>query len=244
MAEPEPSINSETVSSPETEISPELLQGLDLLLEQVDRIARGDHEEGKKKTKSAPAGNSRTRLAEAEEDKRLIQDTCKDESAAGVWLTQQPACIQGGYMRSYQLEGLNWMISLYDRKINGILADEMGLGKTLQTISLIGYLRFVRHDQGPYLVICPKSTLTNWSREFERWCPGLKTVKLHGDQDERSRAINQEMHEPFDVLITTYEVLIIEKAALRKRDWRYLMIDEAHRIVCRDKCYSLSCFSF
>jgi SWI/SNF-related matrix-associated actin-dependent regulator of chromatin subfamily A member 5 len=232
MAEPEPSINSETPSTPDTEISPELLHRLDLLLGQVDRIARGDHEDAKKKSKSVPGGNSRTRLAEAEEDKRMIQDTCKDESSAGVWLAQQPACIQGGYMRSYQLEGLNWMISLYDRKINGILADEMGLGKTLQSISLIGYLRFNRHDQGPFLVICPKSTLTNWSREFERWCPGLKTVKLHGDQEERNRVINQEMHEPFDVLITTYEVLIIEKAALRKRDWRYLIIDEAHRIVC------------
>lgn len=230
MTEPEPSINSETVSNEEPEISPELLQRLDLLLEQVDRIARGDNEDSKKKAKSATAGNSRLRLAEAEEDKRLIQDTCKDESAAGVWLTQQPSCIQGGHMRSYQLEGLNWMISLYDRKINGILADEMGLGKTLQSISLIGYLRFVRHDPGPYLVICPKSTLTNWAREFQRWCPGLKTVRLHGDAEERNRVINSEMHEPFDVLITTYEVLIIEKAALRKRDWRYLIIDEAHRI--------------
>jgi SWI/SNF-related matrix-associated actin-dependent regulator of chromatin subfamily A member 5 len=230
MAEPEPSIISETTPSDDPEISPELLHRIDHLLEQVDRIARGDHEEAKKKAKSSANGNSRTRLAEAEEDKRLIQDTCKDESAAGVWLTQQPSCIQGGFMRSYQLEGLNWMISLYDRKINGILADEMGLGKTLQTISLIGYLRFNRHDAGPYLVICPKSTLTNWSREFQRWCPGLKVVKLHGDQEERTKIINAEMHEEFDVLITTYEVLIIEKAALRKRDWRYLIIDEAHRI--------------
>ena len=220
-------------SAPNTEeldASNELLDRLDTLLEQVDRIARGDHEDSKKKSKTSGSGNSRTRLAEAEEDKRLIQDTCKDESAAGVWLTRQPACIQGGEMRNYQLEGLNWMISLYDRNINGILADEMGLGKTLQSISLIGYLKFNRHDPGPYLVICPKSTLTNWSREFSRWCPGLQVVKLQGDQDERRRVIEEEMHSPFDVVITTFEVLIIEKAALRKRDWRYMIIDEAHRI--------------
>jgi SWI/SNF-related matrix-associated actin-dependent regulator of chromatin subfamily A member 5 len=230
MAETAPSIISESIQHEEPEVSSELLQRLDVLLEQVDRIARGDTEDTRKKSKSAAGGNSRTRLAEAEEDKRLIQDTCKDESSAGVWLSQQPACIQGGLMRSYQLEGLNWLISLYDRKINGILADEMGLGKTLQSISLVGYLKFNRHDPGPYLVICPKSTLTNWSREFERWCPGLKTIKLHGDQEERNRVMNEEMNKPFDVLITTYEVLIIEKAALRKRDWRYMLIDEAHRI--------------
>ena len=31
-----------------------------------------------------------------------------------------------------QIEGLNWMLALASRKLNGILADEMGLGKTLQ----------------------------------------------------------------------------------------------------------------
>ena len=230
MDQTEAPINSAPPSTDDPETSADLLQRLDSLLEQVDRIARGDHEDTKKRSKGASVGNSRTRLAEAEEDKRLIQDTCKDESAAGVWLSRQPACIEGGEMRNYQLEGLNWLISLYDRNINGILADEMGLGKTLQSISLIGYLRFNRHDPGPYLVICPKSTITNWSREFSRWCPGLSVVKLHGDQEERRRVIDEEMHNPFDVVITTYEVLIIEKAALRKRNWRYMIIDEAHRI--------------
>lgn len=33
--------------------------------------------------------------------------------------------IKNGEMRDYQIRGLNWMISLYENKINGILADEM-----------------------------------------------------------------------------------------------------------------------
>lgn len=33
--------------------------------------------------------------------------------------------IKGGTMRPYQLQGLNWMISLHHNGINGILADEM-----------------------------------------------------------------------------------------------------------------------
>ena len=43
-------------------------------------------------------------------------------------------------MRSYQLEGLEWMLSLYQNGINGILADEMGLSKTIQTISMLAHL--------------------------------------------------------------------------------------------------------
>jgi SWI/SNF-related matrix-associated actin-dependent regulator of chromatin subfamily A member 5 len=207
-----------------------LMESLDELLERIDKIVRGDKEEARRKQKSAGGNpNARTRIAEAEEDKKLIQDACTEESTGSVWLSRQPACITGD-MRNYQLEGLNWLISLYDRNLSGILADEMGLGKTLQSISLVGYLKFVRHDPGPYLVICPKSTITNWSREFARWCPDLKTVRLQGDQNERRQALEVDMREPYDVLITTYEVLIIEKAALRKTKWRYMLIDEAHRI--------------
>ena len=61
-------------------------------------------------------------------------------------------------MRSYQIEGLSWMVKLHDNCVNGILADEMGLGKTLQTISLFAYLNEVRGQPGPHLVVVPKST--------------------------------------------------------------------------------------
>ena len=69
-----------------------------------------------------------------------------ETKAEGTRLLVQPKCVptETGTMRDYQLEGLNWMIKLYDHGINGILADEMGLGKTLQTISLLGYLKTVR----------------------------------------------------------------------------------------------------
>jgi SWI/SNF-related matrix-associated actin-dependent regulator of chromatin subfamily A member 5 len=133
-------------------------------------------------------------------------------------------------MRSYQLQGLNWLIQLHDHGINGILADEMGLGKTLQTISLLGYLKNVRHTSGPHLVIVPKSTLANWAKEFHRWCPSLNAFVLHGSKSERADQREALFASNFDALITTYEMAIIEKAALKKYSWRYLIIDEAHRI--------------
>lgn len=61
---------------------------------------------------------------EEEEDAELLQ-----EELAGTRrtrLTVQPACIKFGTMRWYQIEGLNWLINLYEQGINGILADEMG----------------------------------------------------------------------------------------------------------------------
>lgn len=65
------------------------------------------------------------------------EDTNDDKKS--VYLTVSPPFINGE-MRDYQIDGLNWLVSLYDNGINGILADDMGLGKTLQTVSLLGYL--------------------------------------------------------------------------------------------------------
>ena len=40
-------------------------------------------------------------------------------------ISKQPSIIVGGTLKEYQLKGLQWMISLYNNKLNGILADEM-----------------------------------------------------------------------------------------------------------------------
>src|ERR1700710_316221 len=75
----------------------------------------------------------------------------------------QPAILHGGTLKEYQLKGLQWMVSLYNNHLNGILADEMGLGKTIQTISLITYIIEKKRNNGPYLIVVPLSTLTNWT---------------------------------------------------------------------------------
>ncbi|KAL0388745.1 UNVERIFIED_CONTAM: ISWI chromatin-remodeling complex ATPase CHR17 [Sesamum radiatum] len=141
------------------------------------------------------------------------------------------AILYSGKMRDYQLAGLNWLIRLYENGINGILADEMGLGKTLQTISLLGYLHEFRGITGPHMVVAPKSTLGNWMNEIKRFCPVLRAVKFLGNPDER-RYIREELlvAGKFDVCVTSFEMAIKEKSALRRFSWRYIIIDEAHRI--------------
>ena len=75
----------------------------------------------------------------------------------------------GGRLKEYQLAGLTWLVSLHNNRLNGILADEMGLGKTIQTIALLAHL-LERGVPGPFLVVAPLSTLSNWSHEFAKWC--------------------------------------------------------------------------
>lgn len=83
----------------------------------------------------------------------------------------------------------------------------------------------------PHLVISPKSTLRNWMNELKRWVPVLSSVCLIGSQEERTQIIHNEI-EPggWDVLVTSYEIVLREAAILKKFNWSYVVIDEAHRI--------------
>ncbi|KAI3692420.1 hypothetical protein L6452_32235 [Arctium lappa] len=205
---------------------------LKFLLQQTElfaHFAKSDQSASQKKVKGS--GRHASKLTEEEEDEEYLKEEEDGLSGAGhTRLLVQPSCIQGK-MRDYQLAGLNWLIRLYENGINGILADEMGLGKTLQTISLLGYLHEFRGITGPHMVVAPKSTLGNWMNEIKRFCPILRAVKFLGNPDDR-KYIREELlvAGKFDVCVTSFEMAIKEKTTLRRFSWRYIIIDEAHRI--------------
>lgn len=74
----------------------------------------------------------------------------------------QPKILSGGTLKNYQLVGLQWLVSLYNNNLNGILADEMGLGKTIQSIAMLCFLVETKRNEGPYLLVVPLTTLSNW----------------------------------------------------------------------------------
>ncbi|KAL0309252.1 UNVERIFIED_CONTAM: ATP-dependent helicase BRM [Sesamum radiatum] len=119
----------------------------------------------------------------------------------------QPSMLRAGTLREYQLVGLQWMLSLYNNKLNGILADEMGLGKTVQVMALIAYLMEFKGNYGPHLIIVPNAVLVNWK---------------------------EVLAMKFNVLVTTYEFIMYDRSKLSKVDWKYIIIDEAQRMKDRE----------
>ncbi|KAI9889241.1 MAG: hypothetical protein M1814_005690 [Vezdaea aestivalis] len=201
------------------------------ILEQIDRQNAEDAAKARKGAiRAGGAAVERRRRTEQEEDAELLKDGKHGGSAETVF-RDSPGFVQGGEMRDYQVAGLNWLISLHENGISGILADEMGLGKTLQTIAFLGYLKHVCGVKGPHLIVVPKSTLDNWKREFERWTPDVNVLVLQGAKEERHQLIlDRLVNEKFDVCITSYEMILREKAHLKKFAWAYIIVDEAHRI--------------
>jgi SNF2 family DNA or RNA helicase len=88
-------------------------------------------------------------------------------------------------LREYQHVGLDWLVTMYENKLNGILADEMGLGKTIQTIALLAHLACEKGNWGPHLIVVPTSVMLNWELEFKKWCPGFKILTYYGKPKER-----------------------------------------------------------
>ncbi|KAH8725673.1 SNF2 family N-terminal domain-containing protein [Phaeosphaeriaceae sp. PMI808] len=146
---------------------------------------------------------------------------------------RQPRLVVGGTMRSYQLEGLEWMLSLYENGINGILADEMGLGKTIQTIAMLAHL-WENKSYGPFLIAAPLSTTSNWVAEFQKWTPSLPVLLYHGDKKERENLRKTRLKNPgtdqFPIMVTSYEICMNDRKYLTSFGWQFIIIDEGHRI--------------
>ncbi|XP_032079941.1 SWI/SNF-related matrix-associated actin-dependent regulator of chromatin subfamily A containing DEAD/H box 1 isoform X1 [Thamnophis elegans] len=153
----------------------------------------------------------------------------------GGWNIAQPAilnpCME---LKPYQTIGLNWLALLHKHSLNGILADEMGLGKTIQAIAFLAYL-YELDDVGPHLIVVPASTLDNWIREVNLWCPELQILFYYGSQEDR-RHLRMDIHNKvtdFNVIVTTYNCAISspeDRNLFRKMKLNYAIFDEGHML--------------
>jgi len=194
-----------------------------------------------------------------------------DEDTSGnnhKWISKavMAKAIPNVTLSGYQLIGVNWMALLNGmtcevgtngtKNVNGVLADEMGLGKTVQTIAFLAWLKYRRqsrthNDDGsqplPHLIVVPVSTLPNWIREFEKFCPEMRVIKYYGSMPERE-AIKEDLREhlpkyqnkhhlkrtQLDVIVAPVSYFSRENSPDRKFlsnfKYDYLVVDEAHNL--------------
>ncbi|MEQ2212042.1 hypothetical protein XENOCAPTIV_023765, partial [Xenoophorus captivus] len=188
---------------------------------EVDRILDVSHSVDKDNGEARPAASAWKKLEETREYKN------------------------SNTLREYQLEGVNWLLFNWYNRQNCILADEMGLGKTIQSITLLSEV-YATGIQGPFLVIAPLSTITNWEREFSTWTH-MNAIVYHGSLASRQMIQQYEIElklclqghlipgaYKFDALITTFEMVLSDCPELREIAWRCVIIDEAHRLKNRN----------
>jgi helicase SWR1 len=142
-----------------------------------------------------------------------------------------PGLLFRGQLRPYQRAGVQWLIALHEKGLNGMLADEMGLGKTIQTITLLAWLAVAKQDWGPHLVVVPTSVVMNWDIEFKKFAPGLKVLCYFGSPQERaSKRRGWTRPNAYHVCITSYQMVVQDATIFRRQRWSYLVLDEAQHI--------------
>ncbi|KAM9359982.1 E1A-binding protein p400 [Symphorus nematophorus] len=146
--------------------------------------------------------------------------------------TRSPApFLLHGSLREYQQIGVDWLVNLYKKNLNGILADETGLGKTVQTVAYMAHLAGQEGIWGPHLVVVRTCKLLNWEVEFKRWCPGLKILLYLGNRRERrSKRMWWGEANSFHVCVTSYKLLMKDQSHFLRRRWRHLVLDEVQLI--------------
>lgn len=119
--------------------------------------------------------------------------------------------------------------------------EQMGLGKTLQAISFLSYLKVHQISPAPFLVLCPLSVTDGWVSEIAKFAPCLNVLQYVGDKETR-RDARRRMFEhateqpvsdvlfPFDILLTTYDIALMDQDFLSQMPWQYAVIDEAQRL--------------
>ncbi|KAJ3176992.1 hypothetical protein HDU87_004708 [Geranomyces variabilis] len=200
-----------------------------------------------KAAKPEAASDERAEISLTHVDDDVLAEEAPTDGSADVdigsggkhrCLRRQPSVINPALpLKSYQLVGISWLYMLHSKGLGGILADEMGLGKTAQVISFLGYLKVLGKDAGPHLIVVPASTLENWRREINKWCPSLKTASYYGKQAER-RAIQDDIYNDLDdgnvdIVLTTYNLCTgaqDDRSFLRKLHCKSLILDEGHMV--------------
>lgn len=128
-------------------------------------------------------------------------------------------------LRDYQKQGLNWLNFLDDFNFGACLADDMGLGKTIQIIAFILTQRNKR-PQNTNLIVIPTSLVFNWEDELSKFAPSIKTFTYYGT----NRVKNSKEFENYEIIITTYGMLISDIHYLKDFHFNYIILDESQAI--------------
>jgi len=129
-------------------------------------------------------------------------------------------------LRPYQRQGLDWLQFLASVGFSGVLADDMGLGKTLQTLAHLLTEKNHGRLKKPALIVAPTSLIPTWRSECRKFSPALEMLVLHGN----NRSDQHRRIERYDVILTSYALMLRDYDQLIKRDYRAIVLDEAQAI--------------
>ncbi len=152
-----------------------------------------------------------------------------EDNFRGISARDLPSSFQGE-LRPYQKAGFDWLHFLLETELGGCLADDMGLGKTVQ---ILAFLLSIYQNRGPVdrpksasLLVVPRSLLINWQREAQRFTPDLHILEFFNSD----RSKDPDVFADFDLIITTYGVMLRDIQLLHAYPFYYAILDKSQSI--------------
>ncbi len=167
----------------------------------------------------------------------------------------RPPATLKAQLRPYQLDGLQWLVSLFEQDLGACLADDMGLGKTLQTIGMLLYAKEQRRHEAPAggsggaqldlfgavadadflrplnaLIVLPASLVFNWAAELRKFAPSLSIYQHVGSKRHKDMRVLAR----FDLILTTYQTALRDVDLLEQLEYEYIVLDESQQIKNKD----------
>ncbi|KAL4891397.1 SNF2 family N-terminal domain-containing protein [Aspergillus ambiguus] len=161
-------------------------------------------------------------------------------------------------LKSFQLEGLNWMMRQEQTQYKGgLLGDEMGMGKTIQAVSLL----MSDYPAGkPSLVVVPPVALMQWQSEIADYTNGQLKVLVYHNSNSKVKGLKKKDLQAYDVIMISYSGLesihrkewkgwnrsdgiVKEDSVIHAIDYHRLILDEAHSIKQRTTSVARACFA-
>ncbi|KAL2215293.1 putative DNA excision repair protein Rad16 [Thermoascus aurantiacus ATCC 26904] len=208
-------------------------------------------------TRVSRAVRERRKLEEQHPCIKTMWDDLKKTPPITPVAAEQPPGITRK-LKSYQLEGLNWMMQQEKTQYRGgLLGDEMGMGKTIQAVSLI----MSDYPVGkPSLVVVPPVALMQWQSEIKEYTDGKLKVLIYHNSNPKVKLLKKKDLLAYDVIMISYSGLesiyrkevkgwvrddgiVKEDSIIHSIHYHRLILDEAHSIKQRTTSVARACFA-
>ena len=194
------------------------------------------------------AARERAKLELSHPEIRTMWETLKKVPRITPAQAQQPDTITRK-LKSFQLEGLDWMTKQEQSQWKGgLLGDEMGMGKTIQAVSLI-MSDYPAND--PSLVVVPPVALMQWQNEILEYTNGKLKVLVYHNTNPKIKNLSVKDLKTYDVIMISYaglesihrkeskgwkrdDGLVKENSKIHAITYHRLILDEAHNIKSRN----------
>ncbi len=206
---------------------------------------------------SMRAARERISLEKAHPEIQSMWETLESVATIVPEQAEQPKAITRK-LKSFQLEGLSWMMKQESSQWKGgLLGDEMGMGKTIQAVSLImsNY-----PAKSPSLVVVPPVALMQWQNEINEYTDGKLKVLVYHNSNQHVKNMTMEELISYDVIMISYsgvesihrkevkgwnreDGIIKENSMIHAIHYHRLILDEAHSIKSRTTGVAKACFA-